>query len=241
MCQAILQLFLTTCRLMGRERSLEISELKQAVQVFFSTFDEVLSDPNASIPPSSLAVANIKDSFSHTPLEYDQEAMDQLKTVFTPALARYAYVQFCHSIGQLKLKGWLYNTENIERIAMIDDLVGTELEFEQSVVVSLVHSQQVTAEGEEETESEDEGSDTEDVAQLQRSIGPLQAHIETPALRGDSSVKERSLWFMPTNEEDVDEVALQQDEATFWTRYKHAGVNTDHQLPMITKNDPENR
>lgn len=243
-CQAILQLLLTTCRLMGRERSLDFPELKQAVQVFFSTFDEVHSDPDASLPPSSLAVANIKDSISHIPLEYNQEAMEQLKTVFAPSLARYAYVQFCHSIGQLKLKDWLYNTENIERIAMIDELVGSELEFEPSIVVSLIHSQQVTAEGGEETESEDEGSDTEDVAQLQRSFGPLQAHIETPALCGDSSGKGRSLWFMPLEEEDSDEAALQQAEATFWVRYKHApasGTNVDHQLLMVTKSDPENR
>lgn len=127
---------------MGRERSLDIPELKEAVQIFFSTFEEVLRKPDAPLPPSSLAVAQTDDSLACNPLEYNLEAMEQLKTVFAPALARYAYVQFCRGIGQLKLKDWLYNAEEIERITMIEELEGAELEFERSIVVSLVHSGQ---------------------------------------------------------------------------------------------------
>ena len=224
---------------MGREQSLDIPELKQAVQVFFSTFDEVLREPNAAPPPCSLAVGRIDDSVAPVLLEYNRDAMEQLKTVFSPALARYAYVQFCHSIGQLKLKDWLYNAEEIERNAMIEELEGTEHEFEQSIVVSMVHFQQAGVEEEEETDSEGEESDADDTV-LQESFGPLQAHIETPSLCADSGHWERSLWFVALNEEDSDEV--RQAEATFWVRYKHAttsGSNADRQLPTATKNDPD--
>lgn len=241
-CQAILQLLLSTCQLMGRERSLDIPELKHAVQVFFSTFDDVLREPDAPVLPCSLAVGHIDDSLAHVPLEYNLEAMEQLKSVFVPGLARYAYVRFCRSIGQLKLKDWLYNAEEIERIAMIEGLEGAEHEFEQSIVVSLVHpQQQVNAEEGEETESEEDESDTENVA-LQDSFGPLQAHIETPSLRVDSGSRERSLWFVPLNEEDSNEVL--QAEATFWVHYKHAptsGASIDRQLQTATMNDQDNR
>lgn len=226
---------------MGRERSLDIPELKEAVQIFFSTFEEVLRKPDAPLPPSSLAVAQTDDSLACNPLEYNLEAMEQLKTVFAPALARYAYVQFCRGIGQLKLKNWLYNAEEIERITMIEELEGAELEFERSIVVSLVHSHQVNAEEGEETDSEAGESDTDDVP-LQESFGPLQAHIETPGLCADSSGRERSLWFVPLNEEDSDEAL--QAEATFLVRYKRApalGSNTDHQLPTAARNDQDNR
>lgn len=226
---------------MGRERSLDIPELKQAVQVFFSTFDEVLREPNAVLPPCSLAVGHIDDNLDCMPFEYNHDAMEQLKTVFSPALARYAYVQFCHSIGQLKLKDWLYNAEEIERNVMIEELEGAEHEFEQSIVVSMVHSQIASTEEEEDTDSEGEESDADDTL-LQESFGPLQAHIETPSLCADSGHWQRSLWFVALNEEDSDKVL--QAEAAFWVRYKHAptaGSNADRQLPTATKNDPDTR
>ena len=236
-CQSVLQLLLSACDILGREKAYEISHLQTAIQIFFSRFEEVLSDFDTCFPSSSLAVAKI--SYTPTVPEYKKEVVEQLKQVLTPSFLQYAYVQFCHKIGQLKLKDWLYNIETIEQIVLVDGVDDTGKEFEDSVIVQLHNKLSNKMDVQSDDDSDDDEVDVNHL-HLTHSYGPLQAFTESCGLLGDSASTETALWFVPLEEDQEkgeDHLArkLRQAEAEFLSRYQVAS----EQLSLsIAKGEP---
>lgn len=237
-CQAVLQLLLSACGIIGREKAFEISHLLTTVQIFFSRFDEVLSDLNVTPPPSSLAVANL----STAPMmpEYKKEVVEQLQQVLTPSFLQYAYIQFCHKIGQLKLKDWIHNIDTIENLVLVEGVEDKEKMFEDSIVVRLHNKPENKMEDISDDEDNDDGVD---VKQLQSSCsyGPLQAYTEVSGLLGESASSETALWFVPLegdheNGEDYVAEKMKQADAKFHSKYKSS---VEQMVPTPVKPAPD--
>ena len=201
----VLQLLLAVCRRLGREKALTFEALKTAITFFFSPCDELFTPSLQPLPSSSLAVSRL-DSITpdYTP-QGDPIALAQLREVFTLKFIKYAYVQFCHKIGQIKLKDVLHNIDAVETIAYREELDDTfVLEFEDSIDASFKRLFYPS-----DASEEDSGDEID--SDVFSSFGPLDDLSE-----GGLQLR-RSTWFTPLEEEEEEEntSATRQAHSTF--------------------------